>query len=400
MAAKYVLGATTHQMNKNHDFGDVVDNQLRTWEHLGLFTEPLPKRPDELPRVSDYRDESIDLGTRARSYLHANCSHCHRKWGGGNAEFQLLATLELDDLGIVGVRPGQGTFQILQAQLLTPGDPHRSVLFYRMAKTGSGHMPRIGSAVTDPSGLHLIHDWIASLAPEKDSGTKVIEKVASLRKPNVNAMTDQLLSTTNTASALAWAVAVNKVPAVVRDDVIARGVAHAQPEVRDLFERFLPEEKRTKRLGSVIKTAEILAIPGDPARGKQLFLNTEGVQCKNCHRIAGKGTELGPDLSEIGKKYQRAQLLETIIQPSKEIEPKFATYLVETKQGKTYSGLLVERDQVEVILKDAQNKSTRIPAGDVDLIVPQQKSMMPELLLRDMTAQDVADLTAYLSGLK
>ena len=54
----------------------------------------------------------------------------------------------------------------------------------------------------------------------------------------------------------------------------------------------------------------------------------------------------------------------------------------------------------EVVLKDNQNKLIRIPANQIEQLVPQRKSLMPELLLRDMTAQQVADLLAYLSSLK
>ena len=76
------------------------------------------------------------------------------------------------------------------------------------------------------------------------------------------------------------------------------------------------------------------------------------------------------------------------------------TYLVETTQGSLISGLLVSRTDKEVVLKDGQSKELRIPAEDVELIVPQQKSLMPELLVRDMTAQQVADLLALLQSLK
>jgi putative heme-binding domain-containing protein len=76
------------------------------------------------------------------------------------------------------------------------------------------------------------------------------------------------------------------------------------------------------------------------------------------------------------------------------------TYLVETTQGSLISGLLVSRTDKEVVLKDGQSKELRIPAEDVELIAPQQKSLMPELLVRDMTAQQLADLLALLQSLK
>ncbi len=76
------------------------------------------------------------------------------------------------------------------------------------------------------------------------------------------------------------------------------------------------------------------------------------------------------------------------------------TYLVETKQGQVHSGLLVSKDANKVVLKDANNKRIEVPANDIELLTPQQKSLMPDLLLRDMTAEQVADLTAFLSSLK
>ena len=76
------------------------------------------------------------------------------------------------------------------------------------------------------------------------------------------------------------------------------------------------------------------------------------------------------------------------------------TYLVETKDGRLLTGLLVTKDANEIVLNDAQNKIIRIPSEQVEQLVPQGKSLMPELLLRDMTAPQVADLLEYLSSLK
>src|SRR5262249_42256952 len=122
MAAKYALGVNTIQMNKDHDYGGTVANQLAVLERLGVFTHTLPQRPDKLPRLVDYRDRNQSLDARARSYLHANCAHCHRKWGGGNAEFQLLGKLPLGETGTVDVKPNHGTFDLHDPRILVPGD--------------------------------------------------------------------------------------------------------------------------------------------------------------------------------------------------------------------------------------------------------------------------------------
>jgi putative heme-binding domain-containing protein len=413
MAAKYVLGVQTLQMNRDHDYGGVVANQLKTFESTGLFTQPLPAPPEGLPRLVDYRDDSQDMNLRGRSYLHANCSHCHRKWGGGNAEFQLLATLELGETAVLGVRPSQGTFNLPNARLLAPHDPYRSVIFYRLAKLGPGRMPRIASNAVDDAGAKLIHDWIAQLpgvGVVADAPSRAAAKIAanlkqlrtadSLTKAELHRLIDPMLVSTSAALQLMQAIADNALPASVRDAVVAQAAQSDTAEVRDLFERFLPEERRVKRLGTAIRPEQILALPGDVMRGRKLFFEASGVQCKNCHRIGGKGTEVGPDLDLIGKKYDRAQILDNILNPSRVIDQKYLTYLVETKKGQMHTGLLVTKDTAKVVLKDANNKLIEVPAGEVELMAPQQKSLMPELLLRDLTAEQVADLTAFLSSLK
>jgi uncharacterized repeat protein (TIGR03806 family) len=189
MPAKFALGVNTAQFNKEHDYGGVKANQLRTLEHLGIFLTPekprdkvmpakgpvkmvratLPKPPEDLPRIIDHMDVTQDLNLRARSYLHSNCSHCHMKWGGGNADFLLLATLDLKNMGIVNVKPAHGAFDIKDARIVAPGEPDRSILLYRMNKLGLGRMPHIASSIIDEPAIALIRDWIRQLPAGKSA---------------------------------------------------------------------------------------------------------------------------------------------------------------------------------------------------------------------------------------
>lgn len=162
-AAKYALGLGTRQMNKNHDYDGVVKNQISTLSQLGVFKNPPQEPPSVLPRLIDYRDQNETLENRSRSYLHANCSHCHRKWGGGNADFQLLYTLPLEEMGIVGVRPTHGTFGLTDGRLLSIGNPDRSLILHRMKINGLGRMPHIASNLIDEEAVALISAWIKQL---------------------------------------------------------------------------------------------------------------------------------------------------------------------------------------------------------------------------------------------
>jgi hypothetical protein len=165
MSAKYVLGVNTAQMNREFDYGagHGKKNQLDYLNEIGLFTKPLPETPAKLAKLSNYHDDSQSVDDRARSYLQSNCSHCHRKWGGGNAEFQLLNTLSLADTGTINERPGQGKFNLADPRILVPGDPDRSLLHFRMNKLGLGRMPHIASSIRDEKAVKLIRKWITEM---------------------------------------------------------------------------------------------------------------------------------------------------------------------------------------------------------------------------------------------
>lgn len=426
-----VYGFRVDQLNREFDYGTVTDNQLRTLAHIGFFAEPLAKgvSPTEAPvaslaSVTNPYDFNAKLAERARAYLHVNCAHCHRRGGGGTAALELPLNVALDKTNLV-TRPTQGTFGLTDAWVVSPGDPYSSTLYYRMSKVGRGRMPHFGSQVVDEGGLRLIHDWIEQLAADP-SGPDIREatpeeKAAADRlktanesslllltggfgvKPSLQeAAIDRLLKSTQGAlmlSSFLRGFGRDLSPAIQKT-AIALGVAHPDPQVRDLFEPFIPEEQRIKRLGNSINASEILVLRGDRERGRSFYLKAPGVQCRNCHQTGSDGRELGPKFDGIGKRLSRAEILDNILHPSKKVEEKYRTWLVETNSGKVYSGLLESRTDQQVRLRDATGKEIVLPAAEVDLMLEQKKSLMPELQLKDLTAQEVADLLAFLESLR
>jgi putative membrane-bound dehydrogenase-like protein len=181
--------------------------------------------------------------------------------------------------------------------------------------------------------------------------------------------------------------------------IVTEAAKHPDSNVRILYEKFLPAEAKPKKLGDAIKAEEILALKGDLKRGEKIFMQSNSAQCKSCHVVENVGVNIGPELSLIGKKYERAALLETILLPSKAISHGYEAYLVETVQGQTYLGFLVEDNDKQVVLRDQKGQLIRVPKGDVETLQKQTVSLMPELVLKDVTAQDAADLLAYLSSL-
>ena len=403
------LGFNTAQLNKSHDYYGQTAAQLETLAHIKLIDRTISS--GDSMRLNQAADRAASIEDRARAYLHVNCSHCHRDNAGGAVLSKMTFGLPLDKTDMVGFRPTQGTFGIHDARVIAPGDPYRSVLYYRISKLGGGRMPHIGSTEIDNDGVDLIFNWISNIKDSAPPDPLAIKRraaeVADLKllgqggpSKDQSALIDRMLKSTTIALMLLRAIQENTLPPKVASTIIDQGSRLEDGSIRDLFEKFLPPERRVKRLGNVLVAADILAVPGNAARGKQVFHNTSGVSCKNCHRIGNEGVEVGPELTTIARKYDRAQLLESILTPSKLIDPKFVTYLLETKEGLVLSGLLVERNDKEVVLKDAQSKVNRVATADIEHLAAQQQSLMPELLLRDMTAQQVADLLEYLNSLK
>ncbi len=400
--AGHVLAFNPLQLDRDFDYGGAADNQLRALRHAGLITPvraPGNEKPPAVPRLVNPSDGAAGLDERARSYLHVNCSHCHQFGAGGTSLIDLRRDRALKDMNALDARPVQGTFDIPDAKILAPGDPYRSVLYYRMAKLGRGRMPHIGSDVVDECGLRLVHDWIRQLSFRADERALL----ARLRDPAVaaqqrTAAIDRLLSSPGSALLLMEELAQGRLPASVRAQVVAAAQQRPVP-VRDLFERFVPDEQKVARLGNVIDAAALLARKGDAARGRELFFKS-GSLCVNCHKVGGTGGAVGPDLSQIGKKYNRAQLLESILEPSKVIDPPYVAYLVETTDGKVLTGVVASKTPTEVVLRDAEAKEIRLPAAKVAKMEAQKKSLMPDQLLRDLTAEQAADLLEFLASLK
>jgi uncharacterized repeat protein (TIGR03806 family) len=163
-AANYVLGLSTEQMNRLVDSGDgQMVNQLAMLEQIGLFKDPLPDRPEALPRLVDPSDATAPIEDRARSYLHANCASCHVEAGGGNAAINLRFDAPLERLHLVDESPTQGDLGIADARLVAPGHPERSILFHRITRRGTSQMPPLATNRVDPDAEALIRTWIEQL---------------------------------------------------------------------------------------------------------------------------------------------------------------------------------------------------------------------------------------------
>ena len=132
--------------------------QIDTLVNVGILPEP--PATDAWPALDD---EAASLDARARTYLHVNCSSCHRPEGTGRGPWDFRRQASSAALGLCG-QPESGTLGLSDAQIIAPGDPGNSVLLARMNDRGALAMPPIASDVVDPEGVAVLSEWITSLS--------------------------------------------------------------------------------------------------------------------------------------------------------------------------------------------------------------------------------------------
>ena len=137
-----------------------------------------------------------------------------------------------------------------------------------------------------------------------------------------------------------------------------------------------------------------MALTGQAARGKELFLGL--AQCSHCHQHGGQGRAFGPVLDKLSAKYSLAQLLEQILQPSKTIAPEFHTTIITLRDDSERSGFIIQRSPTALVLRDENLIEHRIALSDIKQTHVSNVSAMPEGLFASMTAQEAADLLAFL----
>jgi uncharacterized repeat protein (TIGR03806 family) len=158
-----VLGVKSGQLNKTFTYSTgITDNQLRTWNHLGLF-ETFVAEADipHLAKLARSDDANRTLEDRARSYLDVNCAYCHRP-GGVVADFDARFDIPLVKQSLLG-QPVRINLAIDGARLLAPNDPWRSVVLVRVNTIEPVKMPPLAHEVLDREAVGLLRAWIESL---------------------------------------------------------------------------------------------------------------------------------------------------------------------------------------------------------------------------------------------
>ncbi|HZW31782.1 MAG TPA: HEAT repeat domain-containing protein, partial [Isosphaeraceae bacterium] len=140
---------------------------------------------------------------------------------------------------------------------------------------------------------------------------------------------------------------------------------------------------------------------GDPRRGEEIFFDPKGVGCGRCHCASGQGTAtIGPDLTGLASKYNRAELIRSVLEPSSRIAPGYQPAIVALRGGKVVTGVVRAETKEMLELADAEAKVVRIPKRDIEVRRSGAVSIMPEHLADSLTPIEFTDLISFLASLK
>ncbi len=172
-----------------------------------------------------------------------------------------------------------------------------------------------------------------------------------------------------------------------------RLVQHRDSAIRKRAAQILSAAIPKDRQSVLTDYQAALELASDPNHGQEVFSK----QCATCHKIAGIGVRVGPDIGDTYSK-KREQLLTDILQPNRAIDANYMGYSVLTEDGRILSGLLVAESASSITLQQEEDKTVTLTMGEVEEIRPTGISLMPDGLEENISHQDMADLISFLKN--
>ncbi|MFN4257807.1 MAG: PVC-type heme-binding CxxCH protein [Gemmataceae bacterium] len=174
---------------------------------------------------------------------------------------------------------------------------------------------------------------------------------------------------------------------------IRRLLNHGQSTVRERAKKILSAAVPAERRQVIESYRASLNRKGDAVKGKEIFRQN----CAACHHIAGIGMQAGPDISDTRTKTPEMLLLD-ILDPNAAIDANYVNYLITTKDGKIFTGIIGSETASSITLLRGDNQKDVILRQDIDEILSSGQSLMPEGLEKNITVEQMADLLAFLKN--
>jgi putative heme-binding domain-containing protein len=142
-------------------------------------------------------------------------------------------------------------------------------------------------------------------------------------------------------------------------------------------------------------------IPGDPQAGRKLVFNPQGkAPCLKCHSIGGEGGRVGPSLDRIASRRSAEFIMESILEPSKDIAPEYEAVAVAFKDGRIVTGIRINETNFGIQLREENGRFHSLLKRDLDEVKVMKKSLMPENIAELLTVKELHDIFAYLMTLE
>ncbi len=185
-------------------------------------------------------------------------------------------------------------------------------------------------------------------------------------------------------------LAENKLPAVLLPVVQEHIFSNPNISVRVQAGKYIKHDGGDK----MYAIDNIAQLTGNVSSGKAIFIN----RCSTCHRHGETGNNIGPELTTIGKKFDKIALLDAIVNPSAAIVFGYEPWLINTKDGESVFGFLISENKISVVLKDIAGNKHVILKNKISTKEKQEKSLMPAPSAFNLSEQDLADIATYLAS--
>jgi putative membrane-bound dehydrogenase-like protein len=241
---------------------------------------------------------------------------------------------------------------------------------------------------------NLWRDFPAPLVETTPDPTQALQKTLlddALPMAQRVAAAKTLAADKSGGQALLPLVASERLPDSLRDTVSAH--IHSNPDLAVRAAATVHFPRRSPDGKPLPAITELAKLPGDATRGETLFFSRAA--CASCHRMGDKGQALGPELTGIGKRYDGTFLLDALINPSAGIAFGFETAVLTLNDGSSLSGFIVG-DGETVLIRGLDGAQHAISADRIKTRQQSPTSLMPSVADLGLTAQEIADLLAYL----
>ena len=168
---------------------------------------------------------------------------------------------------------------------------------------------------------------------------------------------------------------------------------HADPAVRKRAARLLAQPLPEERKRVLVEYGQCLKLKADPLAGKELFRK----HCATCHRIAGIGVDVAPDISDSRIKTPE-QLLTDVLNPNQAIDNNYASYTIVMLDGGVHTGIIAAETAGSITLRQPENKSLDLLRSDIERIRSNGVSLMPEGFEKQLNQQQMADLISFVKN--